>query len=458
MSDWLQDAQGALQALADNAWAEQLQPASWRGVPFHVDSIDITAGDNVVLREYPFQDLPTVFRMGEGAEEIRLSAYVIGEDYQRQRDTLRKALTGEGVLIHPTGGALRCWVNGKYTIREAPTAEGGMARFDLSFVRAEPRRYPRGETNTADSAFAAATDMARMAAELFAAVWDFRSQPGWVLDRLQDRLEAGLGVIVKSLTPLFAGGDGWAEEARSDWQRLQAALVATALDARALARQLAEALAVPADLRARLDDEAGRQPLWQAAFEWVFDLPSKLPKTVFETVRQPVAGAGLNGLAMYGAGRVDALFANQVAHASLERQTAVMTWYLQNLGAAALVQVCAASSWGDAVAARAMRGRLHRLLLDLLHAAHGSNDAADGGDWYAACLRMHGAMLADFAERASLAQQHATVTLHASMPVWRLSYDLYGTPEHADEILAANPAIEHPLLVPAGVALRVVRR
>ena len=458
MSAWLQNMQGALQALAGNAWAQQLQPASWRGVPFHVDSVDISAGDNVVLREYPFQDLPTVFRMGEGAEEIRLSAYVIGEDYQQQRDALRQALTGEGVLIHPTSGAVRCWVNGKYTLREAPTAEGGMARFDLTFVRAEPRRYPRGVTNTADDAFAAAAKMIRTATSLFAAAWNLRWQPGWVLGRLLDRLGGGLGFIVKSLATLFAGGGDWADEAGGDWQRLQRTLGTTALDADALAQQLAAALAVPADLHARLHDDAGMQQQWQAAFAWVFNLPSNLPQTEFETVRQPVAEAGLDGLAMYGAGRADALFADNAMHAELARMTGLMTWFLQCLGAAALVQICAASDWAHVVDARAMRNRLHSLLLELLHAAHGSHDTADGGDWYAACLRMHSAMLADFAERANLAQQHATITLHACMPVWRLSYDLYGTPEYADEILAANPAIEHPLLVPAGVALRVVRR
>ena len=52
-------------------WLEQLLPASFRGVPFQVDTIEHQAGDNVVLREYPFQDLPTVFRMGEAAEEIK---------------------------------------------------------------------------------------------------------------------------------------------------------------------------------------------------------------------------------------------------------------------------------------------------------------------------------------------------------------------------------------------------
>lgn len=460
MSRWLQNMQGALQSLMGNAWAEQLQPASWRGVPFHVDSIDVSAGDNVVLREYPFQDLPTVFRMGEGAEEIRFSAYVIGEDYQQQRDALRDALTGggNGVLIHPTSGAVRCWVNGKYTLREAPTAEGGMARFDLVFVRAEPRRYPRGVTNTADAAAAAAANMARSATSLFATVWNLRGQPGWVLGRLLGRLGGGLGVIVKSLATLFAGGGDWADEASADWQALQNALGTTALDGRALARQLAGVLSTPADLPARLDGDAGQQQQWQDAFEWVFNLPSKLPQTEFETLRQPVSGAGMDGLAMYGAGRADALLVGSEARAALDRMTAALAWYLRCLGAAALVQVCAASEWGNAVAARTMRNKLHGLLLELLRAAHENSDTTDGDDWYAACLQMHGAMLADFSERANLTQQQSTVTLQTCMPVWRLSYDLYGTPEYADEILAANPEIEHPLLVPAGVALRVARR
>ena len=202
--DWLATAQDVVSMLSGsgNGWAGQLQAASWKDVPFHVDTSDITAGDNVVLREYPFQDLPTVFRMGEGAEEIKFSAYVIGKDYQAQRDALRQALTGEGVLIHPTSGAVRCWVNGKYTVREAPTTEGGMARFDLTFVRAEPRRYPRAVTNTADSLLSAALEMAKSAMDLFAAVWSLRGQQGWVVQRLLDRFGGGLGEVWRFLSPL----------------------------------------------------------------------------------------------------------------------------------------------------------------------------------------------------------------------------------------------------------------
>ena len=91
------------------AWIKQLKVASFRNVPFSVDSTERSPGLNTVLREYPFQDLPTVFSMGEAAEEIKFSAYVIGGGYMARRDALEKALKQQesGVLMHPTIGAVR---------------------------------------------------------------------------------------------------------------------------------------------------------------------------------------------------------------------------------------------------------------------------------------------------------------------------------------------------------------
>ena len=57
--------------LLGTSWLDQLRTASWRDVSFQVDTIEMTDGDNTVMREYPFQDLPTVFRMGAGANEIK---------------------------------------------------------------------------------------------------------------------------------------------------------------------------------------------------------------------------------------------------------------------------------------------------------------------------------------------------------------------------------------------------
>jgi prophage DNA circulation protein len=50
-----------------------------------------------------------------------------------------------------------------------------------------------------------------------------------------------------------------------------------------------------------------------------------------------------------------------------------------------------------------------------------------------------------------------TYTPESWQPVWYVSYRLFGTIAWADEIMAMNPHIRHPLLVPPGKALRIVR-
>ncbi len=131
-------------------WFDQLQPASFKDVPFHVDSSQVTEGDASVIRGYPFQDLPSYQSMGEGQDEIKLSAYVIGEDAVEKRDKLREVLRGEGVLIHPTRGAMRVFVQGRFSWREAYVTQGCVTRFDVTFVRAgeaQARRYPQAIAN-----------------------------------------------------------------------------------------------------------------------------------------------------------------------------------------------------------------------------------------------------------------------------------------------------------------------
>lgn len=521
------------------SWLDQLQPASWRNVPFHVDTVDVEAGDNVVLREYPFQDLPTVFRMGEAAEEIRLSAYVIGADWQAQRDALREVLTGDGVLIHPSAGAIRCWCNGKYTVKEAPTSEGGMARFDLRFVRAEPRRYPRALAATAPTSALAAQGFDLSLMDLFAQLWSLGGQPGWVVERLLAHLTAGLGGVWQQLVPLLTRlarggsiGDEWAALVTGRWQALSGDLEGLARQPAALARSVADWLSPPADLPARLADDPAQQDAWLGAYQWAFDLPSKLPQTDFETVRQPLVGVSgggsapggaLAGLALYGTGVASpAMTQSSPARRVLEQQRSVANLLLQGLGTSALVRVCAVSSWTSTPQARALRSALSGQCLALQRAvsglspapvrgsaaelqqaiaaasaasggigatgaggssgassaggasgsltgfgasgAAGSDSSAAGrglsgvGDCYAAIARMQSALLADFAARSAMGQPTTLITLQTVLPVWALSYRLYGSTDYVDEILAANPVITHPLLVPAGVPLTVVQR
>ncbi len=432
------------------SWLDQLQPASFRGVPFQVDSLEHSAGDNVVLREYPFQDLPTVFTMGEGAEEIKFSAYVIGDDYDEQREALRDVLSGDGVLIHPTAGSIRVFVAGKYTIKEAPTAEGGMARFDLTFVRAEPRRYPAGVANTGEDASDAGDDAETAATDDFTSSWDLDGQPSWVGDRAVDRVRSSIESVWAQVAGAAANLGDYTSALIGGYQALTANLDSLVSNPALLAAGVAGLFALPTDL----DDAAARG--FQAAFAAVFDLSTILSDTDFEVSVMPPIG---EGLVMYGTGKADVLGLAAASRAQLDALTSTSDRLFETLATAAWVKATTAvdlSNYDDAMTMRqAVHAQATRLLTEASQAAPAL--VLPASSWHDAMLGLHTAALRDLQSRSRDLVRLTTFTPQGWMPVWYVSYLLFGTTDYADEILAMNPAIQHPLLVPPGQALRIVR-
>lgn len=432
------------------AWLDQLRPASFRGVPFQVDTIDVSAGDSVVLREYPFQDLPTVFRMGEAAEEIKLSAYVIGDDYTEQRDALRLVLSGQGELIHPTAGTIRCFVAGKYSIKEAPAAEGGMARFDLVFVRAEPRRYPVGATNGQADARAKAAAAKLAARDAFASQWKLAGQPGWVVDRAVARVA---GSIEQQWAKL-ADASKSLGEFNSNLIGAHQQLVTGLNDLLATPRQLGDNIATLFELPGELQTATARD--LQAAFAWMFNVSARIAATDFETILMPPVGTGL---VMYGTGNAAALAVDSATRAQLAGINAASDRLFEGLATAAWVEATTRvdlANYDDAMALRnAISAQCTRLLT--LASADTAQDDLPTLSWHDAMLSLYTAALADLQARSRDLVRLTTYTPQGWEPVWLISYKLFGTADYADEILAMNEHIRHPLLVPPGKALRIVR-
>ncbi|OWQ33376.1 DNA circularization protein, partial [Pseudomonas sp. DrBHI1] len=132
-----------------STWRDQLHPASFRGVPFHVDNDSMPAGRRTQTHEYPQRDKPLVEDLGRVTREIKLAAFVIGEDCYFQRDNLLNALDkpGAGELVHPWYGRLTATATVCSVSHER--REGGMVRFDLVFVEDGEKGFPAGVPNTA---------------------------------------------------------------------------------------------------------------------------------------------------------------------------------------------------------------------------------------------------------------------------------------------------------------------
>lgn len=150
-------------------WRDQLQPASFRGVRFEVDSDTSPAGRRTQTHEFVQRDQPYVEDLGRQTREFKVTAFVIGADCYTKRDALLAALDtpGPGELVHPHFGKLNVTAGDCSVSHER--REGGMARFELVFIEAGEKGFPVGTPNTSRQLVKAKGGLLDMAGSEFTA-------------------------------------------------------------------------------------------------------------------------------------------------------------------------------------------------------------------------------------------------------------------------------------------------
>lgn len=425
---------------AGNAWFDQLQMGSFRGVEFHVDSSEITEGDNTVRREYPFQDLPTVFSMGAGAEEIKLPLYVIGDDYLDKLNALRAVLKGEGQLIHPLHGAIQVWVDGRYTIKEDYINEGGIARLNVTFVRAEERRYPVGVTNTADAAIDAALGLDLSAIANFASKFSIKGLAGWAGDLLGFNVLKAYNDIFNVVSDVL----GVFENLKSTWTGLSDGSILTSLlsDPMSLATRFQDLLSVPRyidELSDEVDEDVAKQLM--STYQSLFDIDTTpvitdahyLPESPYVTPTR----------------------------LAIHEMTTRCNVFIQTIALSAYVKAALQVDLDNFDNAMTIRQTIRKQCDKLMHAygdlPHTSRQGIDGYNIHDALQQLKSTALTDLIKRSKGMAQLMSYTPTATTNILSLSYKLYGTAVYADEIMAMNNHIVHAMLVPAGIPLRIVK-
>jgi len=93
---------------------EQLQPASWRNIPFGVSSIAFTMGRKIAIHEYPYRDGVFTEDLGSRGKNFHVMGFIVegGGAYggkgtlKQQIEAFEKAADqwGDGRFVHPTMG------------------------------------------------------------------------------------------------------------------------------------------------------------------------------------------------------------------------------------------------------------------------------------------------------------------------------------------------------------------
>lgn len=126
------------------SWTDDLRPASFRGVPFLVESHELPTGRRVAVETYAGADRAGYQDLGahrSGGAPIRIDGYLVGDTYMAARNALLDALERgtPGELVHPYYG--RLWVMAGEGYATETATEGAFCRVAMEFFeRAEIER------------------------------------------------------------------------------------------------------------------------------------------------------------------------------------------------------------------------------------------------------------------------------------------------------------------------------
>jgi prophage DNA circulation protein len=215
-------------------WRETIRgPASFRNVPFFVDTAERGGSRRIVLHEFPGRDGLYAEDMGRGPRSFPVEGYVLGDDYLAAKNALIAALEegGTGELVLPYYGTKRVVAN-NFRVRES-TQDGGIARFAIDFTETEerpssPTSAPAGKVLVNQKAEKALAELrARLALQRALAA------PSSALARLATVIEDASNALAVALAPL--------DLSTQELAAMKRQLDNVVLDAAALARQPVDA-------------------------------------------------------------------------------------------------------------------------------------------------------------------------------------------------------------------------
>ena len=178
--------------------SSNLRPASFRGVPFHVEDAGAGVGRRAEVHSYPQRDKPWVEDLGRAAREFTVEAFVIGADYVEQAKRLLAALEepGPGTLVHPWFGNLT--VSLAELARASFSQQLGQARISMSFVESGELEFPVAGASTAAQSRLAASALESAALADFSDTFDVNGYQDFVAFQAAADTEAAIKATVGS--------------------------------------------------------------------------------------------------------------------------------------------------------------------------------------------------------------------------------------------------------------------
>lgn len=197
------------------AWKDNLREASFRGVPFFIETSQYTSGRRVVFHEFPNRDNPFSEDLGKVGDTFKVEGHILGDQYFEIKARLIAAANtyGPGELIHPYYGFkfVQC---GAFSIDES-TLEGGYAKISFQFYETTTLKVPAAIDDKFDKIADNKTSAISASKSKFDSVFSIAKAPAYVVDTARSGVNTVADLYTSSTKSATAVAEGGAELAFS---------------------------------------------------------------------------------------------------------------------------------------------------------------------------------------------------------------------------------------------------
>ncbi|MDR3438948.1 DNA circularization N-terminal domain-containing protein [Telmatospirillum sp.] len=440
------------------SWADNLHQASFRGVPFGVQTETTQGGRRQAIHEYPYRDTPWPEDMGKAARHNQVVGFLLendaiygGGDVLVQRDQMLAACeaSGPGTLVHPTLGTLTVSLL-EFAITQKWDA-GRYFELSLSFVEAGGRIYPSVAVSTGQAVLTAATScdtvslaafvarlvaLALFPAELVARVVSTINTWTSIVSDLADdatRLYNTVGTLQGSYGRFF-GGANRGGLTKSSSITVSSTATVTSLIAADVAARAVIATAVSSLTAAAAALSVNTGTAMATAVQTVV-------AALYSATADPADGIRLmSSLAAFTPAVPTTISVIGTAMATGQDATGDLCRRAAVVAAARAAQAYQLSSSDEAVTVRDTVVALIDAEIDI------AGDQAED-DTYSALRTLRQTVVTDLNTRAATLPSMRTVTVGALLPAPVLAQRLYKDSTRADELVSeADPP--HPAFMP----------
>lgn len=395
------------------AWKQSLRPASFRGVPFYVETSEREGGRRGVTHEFVQRDKPFGEDTGKMPAKFQLEMYVIGAAYNTARDQLIDALEkeGPGELIHPYYGRQVVDAFGGYKIREN-VRDGGMCTITCTFTEHGEDLFPITIVDPAFAVSAAADAVQASASNNFLSNFNLNKLPAFVLTDATNKIGSLATTLSTASTKLTL---------------FSPAIADFSFAVKRLSTQVSNLLKTPSKLAAEIQNDVAL--LAQAG---------SAPLQVFKTLTS-----------MLGFGNSDA----PIAPVTVTRvQQATNRTALNDFVKTMVVTEAARSATSISFTSNVDALNARQTLLDATDDLMNRCDDATYQTFQTLRATIVQAIPGPDQELATI----GVVVIPQPMPSLVLAYNLYGSVDLEPDLVTRNN-VRHPGVMPSGVSLEVLQ-